>query len=155
MSGEKPHWYDMIDWSKGDWKQAHAMQQKYDNSDLFPVVLSDNKKDASINIGSDPNEEFTNTINDNLKPPTDNLDVEMKLIEGDIDPSKVTCKVEAKMRNESLQGDRRDDGDGPAIRLNQLRREVTPGTSVLSLLSNNYSNCENLHESNEYAPITC
>jgi hypothetical protein len=143
-------WAEMIDWSNADWSKANTIQQNFEESRLFPIVLSDMKKDASLTPDHSVSFKSLQTlidanINQSYNPNIIDDDLELINSNDKIGPIEVSCKTEAKAKNYSLQGDRDkdDDHDSVVIRINQLRNEVQPGTSILSLLTTkSQCNCD-------------
>jgi hypothetical protein len=143
MSQEKQHWYDLIDWSKGDWTNAHKAQSAYENGENFPVVLTEFKKDCFVNT-EDPHTESMLEVS----CPSDD---EQELTQSEIQTELPSCKVEARTHNESfVGGKRRDDGDSAPLMINRLRQQATPGTSVLNLLNSTNSTCNVNYSHGEY-----
>jgi len=140
------------DWSKGDWKEANAIQQAFDNSDIFPIVLNDCKNDTILTTMKI--QTFDELIESQIKTPENKLDDDIKLLEVDSENDSIesSCKSEAHVRNESFYGGRRDDGDSSQLMINRLKREVSNGSSILSVLQNiNNQTCIQDYRTNDYS----
>lgn len=133
------------DWTRYDFTQANKAQKAYDNSSIFPTSLVEERKYHSLSSsysnddeGNDVEATYTKHISDmsNTNNSTQNEEYVLE-------DYTTNCKTEAKQRNPSFQQDK-DDGDAPQFIIQQLKKEVTVGTSILSLLRSN-ENCDSSH----------
>lgn len=118
------------DWSvisHEELKKEHNLQFNFEKWELFPVVLND-FKDQALNkdcIAKPQSEAVAQqaplATSEFVVPESDFVSL---------------CKNQAQQNCPSFQGKREDkDDDAAPLLVNRLRREITPGSSVLTWLS--------------------